>query len=225
MARQPRLLVAEVAVHLIQRGNNRAACFRQESDYLLYLAQLRHLSSEVGCALHAYCLMPNHVHLLLTPKLAESCAQLMKQLGQRYAQYFNKRYGRTGTLWEGRFRSCVVDTAHYLIACYRYIELNPVRARIVPHPGLYPWSSYASNTGARIDSTLSPHAEFVALASEVRGRATAYRALLEETLDPAVIDAIRVATNKGHPVGSPKERTRVDRTGIANLQGSDPDLF
>jgi putative transposase len=135
----------------------------------------------------------------------------MKQLGQRYAQYFNKRYGRTGTLWEGRFRSCVVDSAHYLIACYRYVELNPLRARIVPHPGLYPWSSYASNTGARIDSMLSPHAEFVAL--------------LEETLEPAVIDAIRIATNAGHPVGSPKGRTRLDRTGIANLQGSDPDLF
>ena len=129
----------------------------------------------------------------------------MKQLGQRYAQYFNKRHGRTGTLWEGRFRSSVVDTAHYLIACYRYIELNPVRARI--------------------DSMLAPHAEFLALASDVRGRATAYRALLEETLDPAVIDAIRIATNAGHPVGQAKERTRVDRTGMGNLQGSDPDLF
>ena len=212
-------------MHLIQRGNNRAPCFRHESDYLLYLAQLRHLSSEVGCALHAYCLMPNHVHLLLTPKLADSCARLMKQLGQRHAQYFNKRHGRTGTLWEGRFRSCVVDSAHYLIACYRYIELNPVRARIVPHPGLYPWSSYAYNTGARIDSMLAPHAEFLALASDSRGRAAAYRALLEETLDPGLIDAIRIATNAGHPVGTPKERTRADRTGIANPQGSDPDLF
>jgi putative transposase len=169
--------------------------------------------------------MPNHVHLLLTPRLAESCALLMKHLGQRYAQYFNRRHGRTGTLWEGRFRSCVVDSAHYLIACYRYIELNPVRAGIVGHPALYPWSSYAANTGARADSMLAPHAEFLALASESRARAAVYRALLEETLDPAIVDAIRIATNAGRPVGLPKKRTRKDRTGLEKLQGSDPDLF
>ena len=152
--------------------------------------------------MHAYCLTPNHIHLLLTPTSADACSSLMKQLGQRYAQYFNKRYGRTGTLWEGRFRSCVIDSARYLLACYRYIELNPARAGIVAHPSLYPWSSYAANTGAAADSLLTPHAEFNALANDARGRAGAYRALVEETLDPSLIEAIRVATNAGHPVGA-----------------------
>ena len=222
MARQPRQLAAEVPVHIIQRGNNRAACFRHESDYLLYLAQLRHLSAQLHCALHAYCLMPNHVHLLLTPNTAEDCTALMKQLGQRYAQYYNKRYGRTGTLWEGRFRSCAIDSSHYLLACYRYIELNPVRAGIVAHPGLYLWSSHAVNTGARSDPALTAHPEFIALASDPRARASAYRALLEEGLDPALLDAIRTATNAGHAVGA---RPRTHRADERKLQGSDPDLF
>ncbi len=141
--------------------------------------------------------MPNHVHLLLTPSREDSCSQLMKQLGQRYAQYFNKRHGRTGTVWEGRFRSCLVNTAHYLIACYRYIDLNPVRAGIVMHPSFYPWSSYAANIGERAEQALSPHAEFLALASNERGRATAYKDLVAQDLAPAVVDAIRIATNAG----------------------------
>jgi len=200
MARQPRQSIPDVALHVIQRGNNRVACFRHDSDFLLYLAQLRHLAPIAGCAIHAYCLMPNHVHLLLTPSREDSCSQLMKQLGQRYAQYFNKRYGRTGTLWEGRFRSCIVNTASYLIACYRYIELNPVRAGIVSHPSLYPWSSYALNTsGEAACHALSPHAEFVALASTEGGRAAAYKTLLDQDLEPTVIDAIRNATNTGLP--------------------------
>jgi putative transposase len=222
MARQPRLRVPGVPLHVIQRGNNRASCFRHESDFLLYLAQLRHLSAGHECALHAYCLMPNHIHLLVTPTSAEACSSLMKQLGQRYAQYFNKRYGRTGTLWEGRFRSCVIDSARYLLACYRYIELNPVRAGIVTHPRLYPWSSYAANTGAAADPSLTAHAEFNALANDTRGRAVVYRALVEETLDPSLIEAIRVATNAGHAVGA---RARTDKADLRNLQGSDPDLF
>src|SRR5262245_20300651 len=121
MSRQPRLILPCVAVHIIQRGNNRGACFHEESDYLLYLANLHSLSPRLGCAVHALCLMTNHVHLLVTPSERVGCTTLMKELGQRYTQYFNRRRGRTGTLWEGRYRSCVAESALYVLACYRYI--------------------------------------------------------------------------------------------------------
>lgn len=147
MPRQPRLILPEVAVHIIQRGNNRGACFHADSDYLVYLLHLRELSSKFDCSVHAYCLMPNHVHLLLTPGSPDSCTGLMRDLGQRYVQYFNRRHRRSGTLWEGRFRSCVAESARYVLACYRYIELNPVRAGLVSDPRAYPWSSFRANVG------------------------------------------------------------------------------
>src|SRR5258706_826975 len=133
MPRQPRLILPGVALHIIQRGNNRGACFVDESDYRLYLLHLRELAFKLECRVHAYCLMTNHVHLLLTPVSSDACVALMRDLGQRYVQYFNRRHHRTGTLWEGRFRSCVAESASYALACYRYIELNPVRASMVDH--------------------------------------------------------------------------------------------
>ena len=128
MPRQARLILPHVAAHIIQRGNNRAACFRVDSDYQVYLLQLRELARQLGCAVHAYCLMTNHVHLLLTPDHETACSLLMRDLGRSYVRYFNDRHERTGTLWEGRFRSCLVESAEYVLACYRYIELNPVRS-------------------------------------------------------------------------------------------------
>jgi putative transposase len=134
MPRPLRLILPGVALHVIQRGNNRVACFRQDSDYLVYLAHLRQLAEKYECAVHAYCLMTNHVHLLLTPGTAGACIGLMRELGQRYVQYFNRRNERSGTLWEGRFRSCIAESARYVLACYRYIESNPARAGMVDHP-------------------------------------------------------------------------------------------
>src|SRR5262245_8472477 len=163
MARRIRLVYPGVALHVIQRGVDRAACFRAEVDYLVYLANLRNLSAKHGCALHAYCLMTNHVHLLVTPSREDSCTATMRDLGQRYVPYFNSRYGRTGTLWEGRFRSCIAESARYVLACYRYIELNPVRARMVTNPAAYFWSSYAANSGACPDPHIAPHPELAAL--------------------------------------------------------------
>lgn len=119
MPRPLRVILPEVAVHLTQRGNNRAECFRRDSDYVLYLLHLRELSARYRCAVHAYCLMTNHVHLLLTPSSAEACQALMKHLGQRYAQHFNRTYGRTGALWEGRYHSSVAATGRYVLGCYR----------------------------------------------------------------------------------------------------------
>ena len=198
MARHPRLVVPGVALHVVQRGVDRRACFAHESDHLVYLSHLRSLTAHKGCALHAYCLMTNHVHLLLTPPNEHACATLMRDLGQRYVSYFNRRYGRTGTLWEGRFRSCLVDTARYVVACYRYIELNPVRAGMVRAPGEYAWSSHASNTGARIDSSLTPHDEYLALGDNGTSRIAAYAGLFEQGDQADFLAAIRDATNSGY---------------------------
>ncbi len=132
-------------MHIIQRGNNRCACFHAADDYLYYLEHLDRFARRFGCAVHAYVLMTNHVHLLLTPDEADSASLLMKYLGQHYVQHINQRYGRTGTLWEGRFKSCLAQSQTYVLACHRYIEMNPVRAGMVAHPGQYRWSSYAVN--------------------------------------------------------------------------------
>lgn len=202
MPRSLRLILPGVAVHVIQRGNNRAACFRSDSDYLVYLAHLRKLSEKYECAVHAYCLMTNHVHVLLTPAAARACTGLMRDLGQRYVQYFNRQHERTGTLWEGRFRSCIVESAHYVLACHRYIELNPVRAAMVDHPSRYLWSSYAVNSGMRSDPLLRPHVEFEALALDADKRRSAYRRLFDERLEPALLQCIRDATNAGYPLAS-----------------------
>ena len=244
MPRQPRLILPNVAAHIIQRGNNRAPCFKVDGDYLVYLANLRELSARLECAVHAYCLMTNHVHLLLTPPSAAACTALMRDLGQRYVQYFNRRHERTGTLWEGRFRSCVAESARYVLACYRYIERNPVRAGMVEHPAAYLWSSYSANTGRRTDPLLSPHVEFLALGSDSSARHAAYTNLHEESLDAPLLEAIRLATNGGYPLGSesfkselvastgrkiercrpgPRPNPAVD--GDKQRSGSDPDLF
>ena len=202
MPRPSRLILPGVAVHIVQRGNNRTACFKDDNDYLVYLAQLRQLAKKYGCLMHAYCLMSNHVHMLATPAASGTCTALMRDLGQRYVQYFNRRHGRTGTLWEGRFRSCVAESARYVLACYRYIELNPVRGGIVDHPSGYLWSSYAVNSGMRSDPFLTPHAEFLALSDDASSRHTAYRALCEESPSHSELNAIRGATNGGYPLAS-----------------------
>ncbi len=235
MPRQPRLILPGVALHIIQRGNNRGACFVDESDYRLYLLRLRELAFKLECRVHAYCLMTNHVHLLLTPASSDACVALMRDLGQRYVQYFNRRHHRTGTLWEGRFRSCVAESASYALACYRYIELNPVRAGMVDHPSDYPWSSYIGNTGARDDALLSPHPEYSALGSAAAARHAAYRALFDDVLTPSVLDAIREATNGGYPLGGNSFRSGIagaqprrierGRPGRPRKSGSDPDFL
>ena len=197
MPRGPRLIVPDVAVHIVQRGHDRRDCFRHDTDYLVYLSNLRELVAKTQCAVHAYCLMTNHVHLLVTPSSEDGCARLMRNLGQRSVQYFNRRYERSGTLWEGRFKSCLVDTAEYVIACYRYVERNPVRASMVASPSAYPWSSYNGNAGRALNQLLKPHAEYVALAIEDAARNRAYEDLLAADDDPGFLAAIRDATNGG----------------------------
>ena len=145
MPRRARISLPNVPLHLIQRGNNRQACFFADEDYLFYLDWLGDSAAKAGCIIHAYALMTNHVHLMLSSRTVDGVGAMMKALGQRYVQYVNRTYRRSGTLWEGRFRSCLLQEESYLLACQRYIELNPVRAGMAVHPGEYRWSSYRAN--------------------------------------------------------------------------------
>src|ERR1700694_2194333 len=171
MPRRARIMLAGVPVHVIQRGNNRGPCFVNDEDRNFYLFHLGRNLGRFECELHAYCLMTNHVHLLLTSKGAENCAVLMKHMGQLHSQYFNKRYKRTGSLWEGRFRSCLVQSDSYVLACYRYIELNPVRAGMVSSAAQYFWSSYATNAEGRTNGLLQPHPAYESLGQNRERRA------------------------------------------------------
>ena len=201
MPRRARLSLPGIPWHIIQRGNNRAVCFYAEEDYRRYLDELTALASRFGCAVHAYALMTNHVHLLLTPAKADSAGLLMKHLGQRYVQYVNRSYRRSGTLWEGRFRSCLTQTEDYVLACYRYIELNPVRAGMVRHPRDYRWTSYHANADGRRDGLISPHGEYLRLGREEGARREAYRALFKAHMDADTVDRIRAATNGNYVLG------------------------
>ena len=213
MGRPRRLAVPGIAMHVRQRGVNGEACFVEASDRLVYLSHLRDLAKDTGCALHAYCLMTNHVHLLLTPSDETGCTILMRELGQRYVPYFNRRYRRTGTLWEGRFRSCLVDSALYVLTCYRYIECNPVEARMVPSADAYPWSSYAGNSGARENKLLTPHAEYLALGETAETRLPAYRALFQTPLKTELVVAMREATYGGYPLAGSALKTQLIAAG------------
>lgn len=204
MPRRARLSVPGIPWHIIQRGNNRSACFYADKDYGLYLQYLEELSAKFGCAIHAYALMTNHVHLLLTPEKEESAALLMKHLGQRYVQYVNRTYQRSGTLWEGRFRSCLTQAEDYVLACYRYIELNPVRAGMVRHSREYRWSSYRANAEGRSNSLIKPHDMYKRLGRSADSRREAYRGLFKAHMDGGVLDDIRAATNGNYVLGTPR---------------------
>lgn len=211
MPRRARVLLPGVTLHLIQRGNNRSACFFAEEDYQFYLEQLADQARKHDCAIHAWCLMTNHVHLLLTPAKPESAGLLMKGLGQRYVQYINRTYRRSGTLWEGRFRSCLMQEDSYVLACYRYIEMNPVRAGMVEHPAEYRWSSYRVNAQAEQSELIKPHALYQALGEAGRARAETYRELFRHQLDPGLVDQIRSATNGNYALGSSRFTAEVER--------------
>jgi putative transposase len=153
---------------------------------------------------HAYCLITNHVHLLLTPATATACGTLMKHLSQRHAQHINRTHGRSGTPWEGRYRSCLTDSERYLLACHAYIERNPVRAGMVRHARDYPWSSYRANAEGRASGLLTPHERYRALGRTVAARQAAYRELVRSGLDDDTLDEIRLATNGGFVLGNPR---------------------
>jgi putative transposase len=206
MARTARLVVPDLSVHIVQRGHDGQDCFFEDADYIAYLNLLGDFAHKTGCAVHAYCLMTNHVHLFLTPHTEQSCAQLMKNVGQRYVQRVNARRERSGTLWEGRFYSCLVPTERYALACYRYVECNPVKPGMVSHPAAYRWSSYQLNVAAVLGSFVRPHPAYLALAEDDNRRSAAYRALCDTPLQAEVVEDLRRATRRGYAAGTPPRR-------------------
>jgi putative transposase len=203
MPRRARLSLPNVPLHIIQRGNNRQACFYADEDYLVYRKWLGEYADKFDCEVHAYVLMTNHVHLLMSAKKADAPGALMKALGQRYVQYVNRRYQRSGTLWDGRFRSSLTQDETYLLRCQQYIELNPVRAGMVAHPAQYRWSSYRANAQGEATTLIQPHTVYHALGQGLADRQMAYRALFQPVQDANVIDEIRRATNGNFALGNP----------------------
>lgn len=210
MARLPRFVLPGEPQHIIQRGNNRGVIFAAEEDYRIYLEKLEEVCSRFGCLVHAYVLMTNHVHLLVTPEEEHGISNVMQSLGRCYVRYFNDRYLRTGTLWEGRYKAALLDSEAYLLTCYRYIELNPVRAAMVQHPGHYPWSSYRCNAMGIDDALVTPHDLYLRLGNTPGSRREQYRALFRVRVPASTLEEIRDATNKAWVLGNEGFRSRIE---------------
>lgn len=211
MPRKLRMYMGGMPCHVIQRGNNREACFHSENDYQFYLYQLGEACRRFGVNLHAYVLMTNHTHLLMTPKDKWAISRVMQSLGRCYVQYVNKKYGRTGTLWEGRHKSSLVDDDKYLLACYRYIELNPVRAGMVDQPGEYYWSSFRFNAYGELNRWLTPHDVYLALGDSTDVRLERYMSLFDGQLDKTLVDQIRRAANFSMPLGGSLFQLQIEK--------------
>lgn len=212
MARLPRNLVPGLAQHVIQRGNNRQPVFFSDRDCRFYLDALREAAAHYECAIHAYVLMTNHVHLLLTPRRGGGLSRTMQSIGRRYVRHINSVYSRSGTLWEGRFKSAVIDSEGYLLTCMRYIELNPVRAGMVAFPCEYRWSSFRTNAQGRPCKLITPHAIYRGLGSSDAACRRAYCGLFEACIDADALDRIRTATQSGGVIGNQRFREQIART-------------
>jgi REP-associated tyrosine transposase len=210
MPRLPRVTPAEIPVHVIQRGNNRQACFISDEDHGAYAGWLKEYSRKYRVEIHAWVMMPNHVHLLCTPVQEGGISRMMQSLGRRYVQYFNFEYRRSGTLWEGRFKSCLVQGERYLLELYRYIELNPVRANMVKDPGEYRWSSYQINGLGKRSDLCTPHQEYLSLGKDPLERQINYRKFLSDHVDDELWDEIRTSTHKGMVVGNDRFKEELE---------------
>ena len=210
MARLGRYFVEGQALHVIQRGNDRQAIFYAEGDYVLYRDWLTEVAATFGAQVHAWVLMTNHVHLLVTPGSAVCLPRMMQSLGRRYVGHVNRVYRRTGTLWEGRYRAAPIESGTHLLSCYRYIELNPVRARMVVAAGDYPWSSHRANANGVEDPLVTPHALYLALGDDGEARRAAYRETFPQGLEPSTLEMIRKATHGGWAIGSERFKAQIE---------------
>lgn len=211
MPRKPRFILPGVPVHIVQRGHSREAVFFQEEDYAAYLGWLAEASARYGCGIHAYVLMTNHIHILATPRNCQGISRMMQYVGRCYVPYINRTYGASGSIWEGRYKASLVQEEDYLMACMRYIELNPVRAGMVRSPAHYRWSSYRCNAQGKEDALVSPHAVYLALGETQLVRTQAYRALFKDYLQDDALAAIRAAWQTGTPLGNNRFREQVEK--------------
>ena len=209
MPRRARKYIPGLPYHVVQRGNNREACFVESENYQFYLDLWKVCSKRYGVAVHAYCLMTNHIHFLVTPDNTDAISRLMSVVGSRYAYYFNKTYKRSGTIWEGRHKSSLIDSERYFLTCCRYIELNPVVADMVAKPEAYKWSSYQVNAWGK-SSALTYHDEYLQLGSDSSERCYAYRELFKHQLSEHDIHLIERASEYCHPVGDDRFRLAIE---------------
>lgn len=210
MPRRPRVNLIGYPQHIVQRGHNRAATFFADEDYYCYLHWLKESAVKYGCAIHAYALMTNHVHLLVSPARVDSVTRMMQSLGRRYAQYVNRTYKRSGAVWEGRFKSSLIQAEEYLLTCYRYIELNPVTAGMVNDPAAYRWTSYRWHGLGEANPLITDHPLYDGIASAAQARRAAYRGLFRAQLDQAAVDGIRKALDRGQPLGGEQFREQIE---------------
>lgn len=211
MARLPRFVIPDQPQHIILRGNNRSEIFCIDADYQFYLEKLQLACDTHGCNIHAYVLMTNHVHLLITPHEEQSLSKAIQMLGRYYVQYYNYCHQRTGTLWEGRYKATLIDSETYLLICMRYIELNPVRANMVSHPSEHPWSSYHCNALGQPNDLVTPHLEYRSLGRTDEERLAAYRQLFKHRIPENSITEIREATNKAWVLGGDRYKQRIQK--------------
>ena len=211
MPRRKRCCPVGLPLHVVQRGNNRQVCFTSDNDMAAFANWLREAAEKYSVAVHAWVFMTNHVHLLLTPGTNHAVSNCMQFLGRYYVRYFNYRYGRTGTLFEGRFKSSIIQTNQYLLACYRYIELNPVRAGLVRDPADYVWSSYRANALGQSVNMWSPHQDYLDLGASKPQRLKAYQQLFSNELGAELITNIRKALNTGLVLGNDRFRAEVEQ--------------
>jgi len=212
MPRIARLTLAGVPLHVVQRGNNRQACFFHIADYQFYLETAIACAVRFQVVIHAYVLMTNHVHLLLTPTEKWGVSRMMQLLGATYVSKINSTYQRSGSLWDGRYKSSLVDSERYCLACYRYIELNPVRAVMCKAPEDYKWSSYGVNALGHFNPGIQPHEQWKALASTDTDRYTKYRQLVTEGINQSRLEKIRYCVQKGLPTGSDRFKSEIENT-------------
>ncbi len=212
MPRKPRMYLPDVPAHIVQRGNNRDPTLFAEDDYRFYLNCLSQALKRYKVRLHAYVLMTNHVHLLLTPNSTDGISKVMSLLGQQYVMYINHTYRRSGTLWEGRHKASIVDAQDYLLTCYRYIELNPVRAGMVRNPEDYLWSSYGHNACHRTDPLIEDHEIYLGLGGTPDECSRYYRAMFENKLNNKDLEAIRYSSHCNYLLGNDRFKDKIERT-------------
>ena len=210
MARRPRFNLVGVPQHVIQRGNNREPCFYEDEDYRFYLDCVEEFSKKYDCLIHAYVLMTNHVHMLVTPQQEFAVSQMMQSVGVKYVRYINSTYKRTGTLWEARYKASLIDTKNYLLVCMCYIELNPVRAGMTEVPGEYRWSSYRANAYGDDSSCLTQHPVYVALSKNKERRLFTYRELFLGKLAYDQLHEIRDALNQELVLGDSYFKEKIE---------------
>lgn len=211
MPRKPRFYIPGLPVHIVQRGHSREPVFFENSDYTAYLGWLTEAAERYGCAIHAYCLMTNHIHLLATSQTKQGISLMMQYTGRHYVPYINCTYGTSGSIWEGRYRSSLIHDEQYLLTCMRYIELNPVRASMVKTPAMYRWSSYRANAQRKPDAAITQHPIFKALGRNKSERADAYKALFKTHIGQAEHDKIQKAYQTGTPLGNDHFREKIER--------------